>query len=482
MRVGKLFNNLLLLTLITCFFASCKRAGITDEEATKSSATLSPGDMPSKVTNSSNDSTTNAGNGQGYGGGDGPLADARNLYIKSVTLLKDRFEVASFATSTACSTVSEPILCNYLIGITPAQKTFLQDFVKQNAAKMIALNSGETRIKFEFTSEAIKTGNSSDSTRDLAAKTALSNKGSIVFHEPSVKALSAYRQIALLAHEMGHKTYTNLTPSHYIGDTGAVGPFSSGLVFLDTLGAAISIYLAGTVGKTAVTFPDTGLSCQVETLNTLLIGSPYYQKPSTGLGGQISSEADTFLRSLEDGEKFTVTAWVRVFNDLPATAGDYAGETILSNIDNSTTYSGWLFGFGMFRLENGNFGAYVGGAANQVIDSGAALTPGIFHHIAVKRDAGKVNLYVDGVLKISKSAFYNDEEDPGDRYLSLIDSSDSGVSLGRAASNPTYCKNVSGSYHKCMEYFEGHIALASFYKAALPDSEIKNLATCAPNR
>lgn len=471
-------RHLLLIILTATTFISCKKAAEIDSG--KSSASVTPGDLPPVTTSTEPDTTTN-GNGQGYGGGDGPLTDARNLYIKAVSLLRDGFEVSSFGSSASCATVSEPILCNYLIGLTPAQKTFLQDFVKQNAAKMIALNTGEYRVKFEFTSEPIKFDGAS--TRDLAAKTTLSNYGSIFFHEPSVKALSAYRQVALLAHEIGHKTYTNLTPSHYIADTGAVGPFSSGLAFLDTLGAAVSLYLVGTTGRTAITFPASAGSCQQETVNSLLIGSPYYQKPSSGLGGQVSMEADTFLKSLALGEKFTVTAWVRVFNEIPNSAEDYAGETIVSNIDNSTLYGAGFLGFGMFRLDNGHFGAYAGCASNQVIDSGVSLTPGVFHHVALKRDAGKIYLYVDGELKTTSNAQYHNEDDNTDSYLSLIDNSSSGVSIGRSARKPTSCSILYGGVnHKCMEYFEGHIALVSFYKAAVADSEIKALASCVPNR
>jgi len=418
-------------------------------------------------------------NGAGYGGGDNALTNARTLLVRALIQFKDGVSQGDIANADACQTqVRAPALCNLLVGLAPPQKTFIIDFLKAHVQSLLNMNLGSNKVRFEFTQEFLGFSQSNGFSRDLAAKTKLGREGNILFNTDAVQVMSDWERLQLIAHELGHKLEKISTNQMYIDDDSVIGPFSSGKVFLDTLGSALAGYLASGIGKTIVAFP-TDKTCDSNTTGQLLASAPYYANKSQeaiGLLPRIQTTKDS-------GADFTLTAWVRIFDDLQSSDFNYLGQVIFSNKD---FQYGILPGLQLFRLKNGNFGAY--GGTGRIIDSGVKLTSGGYHLVALKRTQNKFFLSVDDIPGNSDVATYFSSYEAKNILAGLIEvgrSASAKAMLGAPGNNPTpptgtgVIRSNGYDFHR-FDFWKGNIASFSFYGSALTDDEIKTLAQCAP--
>ena len=269
------------------------------------------------------------GNGAGYGGGDNALTNARLLLVRSLIQFKDGVSQDDIANAEAClAQVRTPSLCNLLVGLAPTQKTFIVNFLKAHVQTLLDMNLGSNKVLFEFTNEFLGLSQSDGFTRDLAAKTKLGRSGNILFNTDAVQVMSDWERFQLITHELGHKLENISSDQKYVDDDSIIGPFSSGKIFLDTLGSALVGYLASGIGKTIVAFP-TDKTCDSHTTGQLLASAPYYANKSQealGLLPRIQTVSDS-------GTDFTLTAWIRVFDDLQESDSRYLGQVIFSNKD-----------------------------------------------------------------------------------------------------------------------------------------------------
>lgn len=433
------------------------------------------------------------GNGAGYGGGDKALTYARKLLKLGLSQYRDGMERTAFGDFNAgCLNLNEPILCNLLIGLAPLQKEYLQTFMANATAQMLALNTGSTKVVFEFTDDSLNLVGADGTSRDLSAITKLGPEGSILFHADTVHSMNDWQRLQLITHEFGHKVVDVVAGYHFIADDGAIGPFPTGTLFLDTLGAAMATYLAGHVGKTAVLFPDPNSSCDTDSLNLMLLAAPYFKRPPVsdteldgdtsgltaglnGPGGQVAEDMRAPLNTIDAAKgDFTLAAWIKFFDDLDQSDATYSGQVMFSNI--SFDSDSW-FGLELFRLDDGHFGVY--GGINEVLDSGVELVPGGFHLVALKRTGGKLYTSVDGVVGNSGPATYFSETDAQDIVAGIVDAlEEQPPTIGKGARYPGRSGN---QLYRRLDFWKGHIASISLYSQALSDDQIRQLHLCAPS-
>jgi hypothetical protein len=296
--------------------------------------------------------------------------------------------------------------------------------------------------------------------------------------------MSAYQQIQLLFHENLHKvlfTPEGQTTGFYLRDFQTVTGFpqaNGGLLFLNAMGAALSSYVASSIGTTPVSYPNATDVCRPPEVQLNILQAPYFIPPSqadfnnssTDPGGQTVPAAAAVLDQISDGE-FTITAWVN-----PDPALDDAiyngGHAIFSNIDQSTR-SCSRFGLNLYRSYDGKLAVFAG--QEESLDSGLALSAGVFHHVVARKQNGVISTFVDGVAGATTPAFYDSD----------------GVQEGSAVSTvvctslyPTVAKGVENGRGRClntqtcMEYFKGNIAQIEIYRSALSDAQIRSLYEC----
>jgi hypothetical protein len=97
--------------------------------------------------------------------------------------------------------------------------------------------------------------------------------------------------------------------------------------------------------------------------------------------------------------EFTIEAFIRINSLAPVIS------SVLSHGTASTAYGWWLSytnaGTLRFRFDDNADGT----ALHDITQSGGAMTTGTWYHVAVDRDASnKLRLYVDGVMRASKTA------------------------------------------------------------------------------
>ncbi len=418
-----------------------------------------------------------SGNGAGYGGGDQSLAYARQLLVRGLRQFKDGVALNELGNMNACrENINSPILCNLLVSLAPPQKEYLQKFLNTHLTELLDMNLGANRVIFEFTTNALSLNTSSGSTRDLAAKTTLGRAGNIVYNSDAVQVMNDWERLQLITHELGHKLEKIDSTHTVIDDDSVIGPFSSGKLFLDTLGAAMVGYLASSIRKVPVGFPKTS-DCDANTIALTLSGAPYF----SGIGQEAVGVLPVLKTLNETRGDFTLTAWVRVFDDLKESDKEYNGQVIFSNKDFS---SGTHPGLQLFRLNNGNFGAYAG--TGNIVDSGVKLVPGGFHLVSLKRnvdktDAAKSKVYlsVDGISGNSASVAYFDYSEAKYDVARLIEVGgySAQAMIGIAGKNQTNQKNYD---FQRLDVWKGNIATLSLFDHALTDSEITSLFQCAP--
>ncbi len=172
------------------------------------------------------------GNAEGYNGGDLigiALSAARARLVEGLKTAKTGETLAAACDFTRC-TDPQSKFCGVLRNLSAGQVLSCRNFITAAIEPMLQLNRSGSETPFEFRFEPIKVGS-----RTVDAMTELGPQGAIIFLAEAVQRLAEEDLVALLFHEFGHKT---LYGESYIEDDPALGEFTSGRDFLDTVASA----------------------------------------------------------------------------------------------------------------------------------------------------------------------------------------------------------------------------------------------------
>ncbi|MBI4403812.1 MAG: LamG domain-containing protein [Deltaproteobacteria bacterium] len=413
-----------------------------------------------------------SGNGSGYGGGDNiALESARKTVLTTLHLYRDGFEPDDWGDCTGCE-ISDYYVFNKVRTATEPQKRFAKSLLDETIDHLIEITSTHS-VPYELQDAPLL--DPAGILPSVAALTQLGPEGPITFHTETVRYLTPVSLLMLLTHELLHKI-PHKDEAHpegyYISDKESVPSFFSaiggGREALNLAGAMLAMRTAKLLGRTPILFPSENSACYPDDLKSILDSAHYFQLPSSDQlanakdNGQISQPATTVFNQVDTGE-FTISAWVSRDADALAYVTDCSPNcpprAILSNVDWTNRYAG---GVELLLLPNGNFGVYAG--TNISVDSGIALTPGSFHHVALIKRSNQLETYVDGIKGNTASSLLNDAQGTIRSFVSAY--------LGRFGEYGVRPPPSKG-------FWKGHIAEMRVFPGAISSSIIKALFACA---
>lgn len=218
-----------------------------------------------------------SGAGNGGDSAERLLAAARSSVLSTMRAMLTRPPAGTWCRcpQNANGNAVDKLFCRHLEALTDPQATYCDNFFRAVTNQVARLAGDENQCSFLLSAIPLSVGSGS-AQRPVLAKTVLAPSGPVWFDYKRLAELSPATAVALVSHELGHKS---LYSAHgkYVADDEPIGPFQhldGGRRLLDAFGSAVAMQAQrlGLVGRTSLLRDK--FRCWIEPLEP--VGFPFY--------------------------------------------------------------------------------------------------------------------------------------------------------------------------------------------------------------